>query len=117
MANQVAITGNLGKDPELRYAASGTPLCKFSVAVWQGKDKGAAWTPVVVFGQYAENVAESFGKGDTVICVGRLSLSEWETEDGEKRSRLEMIADEVGPSLRWSTCTINRAERSEQTSF
>lgn len=112
MANSVVISGNVGKDPDLTYAGSGTAICKFSVAVWQGKEKPAAWTPVVVFGEYAEHVAESIQKGDNVLVCGRLSLSEWEDkESGEKRSRLEVIADEVGPAMRWAPAYLARAER------
>ena len=59
----------------------------------------------------AENVAESIGKGSRVVVTGRLEQRSWETENGEKRSVVEIVADEVGPSLRWATAAITRNER------
>jgi single-strand DNA-binding protein len=59
----------------------------------------------------AENVAESIGKGTRVVVTGRLEQRSWETEQGEKRTVVEIAADEVAPSLRWATATVNRNER------
>jgi single-strand DNA-binding protein len=59
----------------------------------------------------AENVAESIGKGSRVVVTGRLEQRSWETENGDKRSVVEIVADEVGPSLRWATAKVNRNER------
>ncbi len=58
----------------------------------------------------AENVSESLGKGSRVVVTGRLEQRSWETENGEKRSVVEIVADEVGPSLRWATAQVTRNE-------
>jgi single-strand DNA-binding protein len=65
---------------------------------------------VTVWGQYGENVAESIPKGCRVIVTGRLDQRSWE-KDGEKRSKVEIVADEVAPSLRWATCQVVKTER------
>src|SRR5262249_50400173 len=59
----------------------------------------------------AQNVSESLEKGSRVLVSGRLEQRSWETQDGERRSVVEVVADEIGPSLRWATATINRNER------
>src|SRR6476469_10883559 len=59
----------------------------------------------------AENVAESIGKGTRVVVTGRLEQRSWETEQGEKRSVVEIVADEIAPSLRWATATVNKNDR------
>jgi single-strand DNA-binding protein len=59
----------------------------------------------------AENVSESLGKGSRVVVTGRLEQRSWETENGEKRSVVEIVADDIGPSLRWATAQITRNER------
>src|SRR6476469_9904986 len=59
----------------------------------------------------AENVAESIGKGTRVVVTGRLEQRSWETEQGEKRSVVEVVADEIAPSLRWATATVNKNDR------
>jgi single-strand DNA-binding protein len=61
---------------------------------------------------HAENVAESLQKGSRVIVVGRLEQRSWETQEGEKRSVVEVAIDEVGPSLRWATASVNKTARS-----
>ena len=59
----------------------------------------------------ADNVAESLAKGARVVVTGRLEQRSWETDNGEKRSVVEIVADEIGPSLRWATAQITRNER------
>ena len=59
----------------------------------------------------AENISDTLAKGMRVIVTGRLEQRSWETEQGEKRSVVEIIADEIGPSLRWATAEVNRSER------
>ena len=66
---------------------------------------------VVCWREMAENVSESLGKGSRVVVTGRLEQRSWETENGEKRSVVEIVADEIGPSLRWATAQITRNER------
>lgn len=99
--NSVAISGNLGRDPELRATKSGMQVLSFSVCVntrvrrgdsWEDKPN---WVEVSIFGRRAEAVAKYLAKGTHVTLHGRLSQSTWETKDGQKRSRLEVIADDI----------------------
>ena len=95
-------------------------VATFGVAVnrrWQNRqtsewEEAVSFFDVTCWAQMAENVAESVTKGTRVLVTGRLEQRSWETNDGEKRSKVEIVADEVGPSLRWATATINRNERS-----
>ena len=115
----VTIVGNLTRDPEIRYTAGGAAKASFGVAVsrrWQNRqtqewEEQTSFFNVVCWREMAENVAESLGKGSRVVVTGRLEQRSWETEHGEKRSVVEIVADEVGPSLRWATATVNRNER------
>lgn len=102
--NTITISGNIGRDPELKYSASGTAVVKFSVADTTGKDdnKKTVWHDVVVFKEQAEHVAASVKKGSRVIVTGRLDKSEYTGKDGVKKQRVEVIADDVSISLRWS---------------
>jgi single-strand DNA-binding protein len=63
--------------------------------------------------EQAETAAESLQKGHRVIVVGRLEQRSWETPEGEKRSTVEIAIDEIGPSLRWATATVNKTQRSD----
>lgn len=99
--NSVAISGNLGRDPELRATKSGMQVLSFSVCAnsrvkrgdsWEDKPN---WVEVSIFGRRAEAVAKYLAKGTHVTLHGRLSQSTLETKDGQKRSRLEVIADDI----------------------
>jgi single-strand DNA-binding protein len=117
--NNVTIVGNVTRDPEIRYTPSGQANASFGVAVnrrWQNRqtnewEERVSFFNVVCWREMAENVAESIGKGSRVVVTGRLEQRSWETENGEKRSVVEIVADEVGPSLRWATAAITRNER------
>jgi single-strand DNA-binding protein len=102
--NTITVSGNVGRDPELKYSASGTAVVKFSVADTTGKDenKKTVWHDVVVFKEQAENVAASVKKGSRVIVTGRLDKSDYTGKDGVKKQRVEIIADDVSISLRWA---------------
>jgi single-strand DNA-binding protein len=102
--NTITVSGNVGRDPELKYSASGTAVVKFSVADTTGKDdnKKTVWHDVVVFKEQAENVAASVKKGSRVIVTGRLDKSDYTGKDGVKKLRVEIIADDVSISLRWA---------------
>ena len=118
--NQIIITGNLTDDPELRYTPNGAAVVKFRVAVNKRyKDEAGNWKDgetsyftVNAWRTLAENVAESLTRGANVIVVGRLQQRSWETQDGEKRTVIEIEADEVGPSLRWATAKVEKQGRS-----
>ena len=99
--NSGAISGNLGRDPELRATRGGMQVLGFSVCVntrvkrgdsWEDKPN---WVEVSIFGKRAEAVAKYLAKGTHVTIHGRLSQITWETKDGQKRSRLEVIADDI----------------------
>src|ERR671911_196700 len=117
--NNVTIVGNLTRDPELRYTPSGQANASFGVAVnrrWMNRqtsewEERVSFFNVVCWREMADNVSESLAKGARVVVTGRLEQRSWETENGEKRSVVEIVADEVGPSLRWATAEINRNER------
>jgi len=95
--NKVILIGNLTRDPELRYTPSGTALCKFGLAVNEKyKDKeSTVFVNIVAWAKTAELSSEYLSKGRSVCIDGRLSFSSWESESGEKRSKLEVTADRV----------------------
>lgn len=121
MSAQVTLVGTLGRDPDLRFTPSGTPVANFSMAVnrrWKKGDQweeSTSWFNVTCWRDLAQNVADSLTKGARVIVTGRLEQRSWTTDDGSKRSTVEVVADEVGPSLRWATCDIAKNERSDGT--
>lgn len=117
--NHVSITGNLTRDPELRFTPSGQATTSFGVAVnrrWQNRqsqewEEATSYFDVVCWGQLAENAAQSLGKGSRVVVTGRLDQRSWENQEGERRSKVEITADEVAPSLRWATVSITKNDR------
>ncbi|MGI8752182.1 MAG: single-stranded DNA-binding protein [Acidimicrobiales bacterium] len=117
--NNVTIVGNLTRDPELRFTPSGQATVTFGVAVnrrWQNRqtqewDEATSYFDVVCWAQMAENVAQSLGRGSRVVVSGRLDQRSWENSEGDKRSKIEITADEVAPSLRWATVSITKNER------
>ena len=116
--NTVTVIGNVTRDPELRYLNSGTALASFGVA-WNNRYKDrngeqvedTSFFDVTCWRDLADNVAESISKGDRVIVYGKLEQRSWETQEGEKRSKVEIVADEVAPSLRWATAQVNKTRR------
>ncbi len=119
--NNVTITGNAGREPELRFTPSGQAVASFGVAVsrrWQNRqtqewEEATSWIDVTCWGQLAENAAESVGRGTRVTVSGRLDQRSWETENGDKRSKVEIVADDVAISLKWATASPQRNERPE----
>ena len=117
--NNVTITGNAGREPELRFTPSGQAVANFGVAVsrrWQNRqtqewEEATSWIDVTCWGQLAENAAESVGRGTRVTVSGRLDQRSWETENGDKRSKVEVVADDVAISLKWATASVQRNER------
>jgi single-strand DNA-binding protein len=93
--------GNLTRNPELRYTPSGTPVANFGLAVSrrfkQGEDlkEEVCFIDIVVFGRQAEHCGQYLSKGNGVIIEGRLQHRRWETEDGQKRSKHEVVAQNV----------------------
>lgn len=119
MSNNVTLIGNLVEDPELRFTPSGVPMAKIRMAVnrrW--RDNNGDWQEDTSFfggtlwRDQAETAAESLEKGMRVIVTGRLEQRSWETQEGDKRSIVEIAIDEIGPSLRWATATVSKTTRS-----
>jgi single-strand DNA-binding protein len=122
MSNTTTITGNLTREPEIRYTKEGQATTQLGVAVnrrWQDKVSGewqeaTSFFDVVCWRDLAENVALSLSKGMRVVVTGRIEQRSWETDDGEHRSKVEIVADEIGPSLRFATADVRRTLRSAQ---
>ena len=119
--NTVTVIGNVTRDPELRFTPSGQAIATFGLAVnrrWQNRqsnewEEQTSFFDVKCWAQMAENVGESLHRGARVIVSGRLEQRSWETEQGDKRSKVEVVADEIAPSLRWATVEITKNERRE----
>lgn len=118
--NQITVVGNITRDPELKFLTSGNAAMKFSIAVsrrWQNRqtqewEEQVSFFDVVCWREMAENVSESLTKGSRVVVTGRLEQRSWDDKNtGDKRSKIEIVADEVAPSLRWATAQVTRNER------
>lgn len=99
--NKVFLMGHLTRDPELRYAPSGTAIASFGVAnnrTWKDasgeKKEEACFVDVTMFGKRAEVINEYFSKGSAIFIEGRLQLNQWETKEGQKRSMLRVVAED-----------------------
>jgi len=123
MAGETVITviGNLTGDPELRFTPSGSAVANFTVASTprifdrqsnEFKDADTLFMRCSIWREAAENVAESLTKGTRVIASGRLVQRSYETREGEKRTVVELQVDEIGPSLRYASAKVTRAQRS-----
>jgi single-strand DNA-binding protein len=116
--NSITIVGNITRDPELRFTPSGQANARLGVAVnrrWQDRNSGewqeaTSFFDVICWRELAENVSESLKRGTRVVVTGRLEQRTWE-QDGNKRSVVEIVADEVAPSLRWATAKVEKTER------
>jgi single-strand DNA-binding protein len=103
------IVGNLTDDPEVRYTQDGIARAVFRVAVSGRREQEASFFTVIVWRDQAEHAAQSLSRGSRVVVVGRLQQRSWTAEDGSARSTVEVLAEELGPSLRWATATTTRA--------
>jgi single-strand DNA-binding protein len=121
MAGETIITvvGNLTADPELRYTQSGLAVANFTIASTprtfdrqanEWKDGEALFLRASCWREFAEHVAGSLTKGTRVIASGRLKQRSYETKEGEKRTSIELEVDEIGPSLRYATASVTRAQ-------
>lgn len=100
--NSVFLQGRLTRDPELRYTPGGTAVCEFTLASDRyyrdsndEQQEETLFAPVTVWGRQAENCGEYLEKGRETIVEGRLQLDQWETDDGENRSRMKIVANNV----------------------
>ncbi|WP_436528609.1 single-stranded DNA-binding protein [Actinoplanes sp. HUAS TT8] len=126
MANETVITvvGNLAADPELRFTPSGAAVANFRIASTprlldrqsgEWRDGDPLFLACSIWRDAAEHVAESLSRGTRVIVQGRLKQRSYETKEGEKRTVVELEVDEIGPSLRYATATIQKATRTGGT--
>jgi single-strand DNA-binding protein len=117
--NNVTLVGNITRDPELRFTPTGQATATFGLAVnrrWQNRqsqewEESTSFFDIVCWREMAENASESLVRGARVVVTGRLEQRSWDTPEGERRSKVEVIADEIGPSLRWATAQIVKNER------
>jgi len=99
--NKVILMGNLTRDPEIRYTPNGTPVANFSIAINRRFRQGGelkdevCYIDIVVFGKQAETCGQYINKGDSVLIDGRLQQRKWETEDGQRRNKIEVVAHSV----------------------
>jgi len=112
----VGLVGKLGSDPELRFSQNGKAYARAKLAVetpivpgdWKG-EKRSDWYDIVCFGATAEHLAESLRKGDRAVVVGRAEVEEWTGKDGAQHTTSKIIADGLGPDLRFVTATLARS--------
>jgi single-strand DNA-binding protein len=115
--NNVTLVGNLTRDPELRFTQSGRGVASFGLAVNRRYQMNGEWQEetsffnIVAWGDLGENASASLNKGSRIIVTGRLQQREYETREGEKRTVVEVIADDLGPSLRWAQAEVNKISR------
>ena len=116
----VTVVGNLTDAPDLRYTPAGVALAKFTVASTprlydktsgEYRDGEPLFLTCTAWRELAEHAAESLVKGARVVVIGRLRLSRWETDEGEKRSAYGLDVDEVGPSLRFAVAKVAKMTR------
>jgi single-strand DNA-binding protein len=105
-------------DPELSYTPNGTAVANFRLAVTPRIKQGDSWKDgdtsffrITAWRDLAEHLADSLSKGDRVIVLGQLRMRAWEAPEGDKRSVVEVTAEEAGPSLRWATAKPERAAK------
>ena len=114
--NTVTVVGNITRDPELRFTPGGAAVANFGLA-WNRKGRDGeeivSFFDITAWNQLAENASESLTKGMRVVVYGRLDQRSWETQDGDRRSKVEIVADDIAPSLKWATAEVRRNERRE----
>jgi single-strand DNA-binding protein len=114
--SHVTIVGNLTDDPEVTFTPNGAAVCNFRLAVTPRFRDGNGWKDgetsffrITAWRDLATHIGDSLSKGDRVLVQGQLRARSWETPQGERRTVVEVQAEEVGPSLRWATAKPERA--------
>jgi single-strand DNA-binding protein len=123
--NTITVSGNVTRDPELRFTPSGQGVASFSIAVnrsWQNRqtqewEEQTSFFDVKCWAQLGQNVSDSLSKGSRVVVSGRLEQRSWETDNGEKRYAFEIVADDVAASLQYATASVTKNERREGGDF
>jgi single-strand DNA-binding protein len=114
LGNATTIVGNLTRDPELKFTSNGRAVCQLGVAVSRRYQVNGEWQEqtsyltVVAWGQLGENAAATLEKGSRVIVSGSLEQRSYETKEGEKRSVVEIKADNIGPDLSYATAAVTK---------
>jgi single-strand DNA-binding protein len=93
--NSITIVGGLGRDAELKYLNNGDPICNFSVADSQGRDKGTIWWNCTLFGKRGEALSQYLTKGQSVTVVGTITEREWQDKEGAKRKSMDVRVSEI----------------------
>ena len=115
MSASITLVGRLGADPDLKFGQNGKAVVRLRVVTnsrrmidgaW--KDVDATWWSVVAFGPLAEQATETLSKGHAVILVGKARESSWTDKEGNERKSIEVVADSLGPDLRWASGGITR---------
>jgi single-strand DNA-binding protein len=117
--DSITVAGNLIRDPEIRYTRDGQATTSLSLAVnrrWQNQqtkewEESVSFFDVVCWRDLAENVALSLTKGARVVVTGRLDQRSWETDDHTFRSKVEIVAEDIGASLRFATVDTHKVIR------
>jgi single-strand DNA-binding protein len=119
----ITVVGNLTADPELRYTQNGLAVANFTIASTprtfdrqanEWKDGDALFLRASVWREFAEHLAGSLTKGARVIAQGRLRQTSWTDREGQQRTGFVLDVDEIGPSLRYATAQVTRAQRNGQ---
>ena len=115
MSSPAFVTGNLTRNPQLSRTSDGTPVVNLTIAensrrLLEGEwvDGPTTYWDIVCFGAQAEHIIASATKGARVIAIGTFRTRVWTGGDGEQRTKLEILADEIGPSLRWATTKVTK---------
>lgn len=121
MANEnvIHVVGNLTRDVELKYTTGGKGVANFSIASsrkWKNRttdewEEDTTFVNVVAWGDLGENAAASLTRGNRVIVIGRLSIRSYDDREGNKKYVTEIVADSIGPDLRWATAEVERIDR------
>jgi len=119
MDSSITVTGNLTREPELKFGDSGMARVRFGLASTRRvKDRETtSFYDVVCFGKTAENVNESLQKGAGVVVTGRLEVRDYEKKDGTKGTIAEIVADDVGALLRFATVSITKNVKNDAPAF
>ena len=120
--NIITVSGNLTREPELRFTASGKAVAGFGLAVNRRFQQNGEWVDappqffnVTAWDRLGEHCAQTFGKGDRAVVTGRLEVREYDGQDGNKRQSIDIIADDVSVSLKYATATIQRMAKADST--
>ncbi len=108
---RAVVVGNVTRDPELKFVNSGKAVCSFTVADSYRPRKDAeeqvVFVDCVLWEKLGENFANSVKKGQRVFVEGRMQQRNWETDEGQKRSKMELVGEFAGPDLRWQTAEVH----------